>query len=143
VATGPEHYRKAEQLATTPDDWDVTDPAQQAIVALCLAEAQVHATLAVAAAVAMRSGRADDHGMVAADDNEWRQACSRDYASGGESLMATAEQIADLARAIERQAAAIADGTVVGPLYAATRRLAANVATLAEWVPDDRSGGES
>ncbi|HEY0640268.1 MAG TPA: hypothetical protein VGD67_21775 [Pseudonocardiaceae bacterium] len=57
--------------------------------------------------------------------------------------MATQEQVTELARAIAAQAQAIADGTVVGPRYAAVRRLAANVDTLQCWTPDDRSGAPS
>lgn len=46
----------------------------------------------------------------------------------------------ELAQAIAQQAQAIADGTVQGPVFAAVRRLKANVETLEAWTPDDRSG---
>ena len=52
VATGPEHYTDAERLLRVADtisaNHDETNPA----ATLMLAEAQVHATLALAAAVA-------------------------------------------------------------------------------------------
>ena len=53
---------------------------------------------------------------------------------------AGAIMIRDLAAVIARQAQAIADGTVIGPMYPAVRRLAANVDTLSRWIPDDRGG---
>lgn len=46
---------------------------------------------------------------------------------------ATPEQIAELARTIETQANAIAEGRVVGPVRAAVSRLVDNVDTLAAW----------
>jgi hypothetical protein len=46
--------------------------------------------------------------------------------------------VTDLASAIAAQAQAIADGTVIGPVYAAVQRLLANANTLAAWIPDDR-----
>jgi hypothetical protein len=52
--------------------------------------------------------------------------------------IATEQQITDLAGAIVQQAEAIQKGTVVGPRYAAVKRLQHNVDTLAEWVGDDR-----
>ncbi len=55
------------------------------------------------------------------------------------ATQATPEQIADLAGTIAAQAQAIAGGAVVGPVYGAVRRLAANVELLAAWQPDDRS----
>ncbi len=51
---------------------------------------------------------------------------------------AGAVMIRDLAATIAGQAQAIADGTVIGPTYAAVRLLAANVDTLSHWIPDDR-----
>jgi len=49
-------------------------------------------------------------------------------------MSATPAQIADLAAAIAGQAEAIANGTIVGPIDAAARRILANAQTLAEWV---------
>jgi len=48
MATGPEHYRKAERVLAQVEDRDVS----AAEVAAYTAVAQVHATLAVAAACA-------------------------------------------------------------------------------------------
>ena len=56
---------------------------------------------------------------------------------------ATANQVEELARVIADQAAAIADGAVVGPQYAAVLRLRENVDTLAAWVEDDRAHSAS
>lgn len=47
--TGAEHYEKAMSLKTSVDDWDVTNPEHQPIIANLLTEAQVEATLSVAA----------------------------------------------------------------------------------------------
>ena len=55
--TGPEHYRAAEQLLATGrdiEDWEGP-----------VAAAQVHATLALAAAAALPSGLFDDWRAVA------------------------------------------------------------------------------
>ena len=49
-------------------------------------------------------------------------------------MKATTEQITELASTIADQAQAIADGTVIGPLSAATARLIGNVQTLDAWV---------
>ncbi|HEV2780388.1 MAG TPA: hypothetical protein VGX25_13445 [Actinophytocola sp.] len=78
--TGPEHYRLAEALLTScqlssdlPEDVEYY-PAKEDGVDTCanaLAAAQVHATLALAAATALGSQRVDDHGMAPADDNAW------------------------------------------------------------------------
>ena len=45
---GPEHYREAERLMDSAVTWSVTDPARVDQIA----SAQVHATLALAAATA-------------------------------------------------------------------------------------------
>jgi hypothetical protein len=67
--TGPEHYREAERLTAIARaeggasgglySWHETQPA------LILAEAQIHATLAVAAATALHS---------VTDSHDWHQA---------------------------------------------------------------------
>lgn len=49
--TGPEHYKAAEQVLETIDNFDSTDPVQQPVVAQLIAEAHVHATLAAATAL--------------------------------------------------------------------------------------------
>lgn len=71
--TGEEHYRRAEQLldsvdGTTDDDY------------IALARAQVHANLAVAAAVALVG--ADD--MPEADGHAWRYAAGTKLPSGAD-----------------------------------------------------------
>lgn len=67
--TGPEHYREAERLMAeirnTRAHNDETNPA----AALLLAEAQVHATLANAAAIAMSA--AGEGGMSYIDFAAW------------------------------------------------------------------------
>lgn len=70
--TGPEHYRKAEdllRLAAETEDVKLAADAQQA--------AQVHATLALAAATAMASFRHTDGviGMSKEDFELWNEAC--------------------------------------------------------------------
>lgn len=51
---------------------------------------------------------------------------------------ASEEQIRELAATLADQAQAIADDTIVGPRFAAIKRLQDNVDTLAAWVGDDR-----
>lgn len=46
--------------------------------------------------------------------------------------------IRELADRIATQARAIAEGTLIGPRYAAINRLQDNLDTLAAWVGDDR-----
>ena len=80
VVTGPEHYLKAEQLLTAQAgiaaNHDETNPA----AALMLAEAQVHATLALAAATALNLPGGDGAGMLVDDYEQWEIAAS---AKGG------------------------------------------------------------
>jgi len=63
--TGPEHYRRAENLAAeaielaTEGDEGPPTPGEQATAATWAALAQVHATLALAAATALGSRHAD------------------------------------------------------------------------------------
>jgi hypothetical protein len=68
--TGPEHYQRAEELLRRSDG----DDPQTAAVRL--AQAQVHATLALTAATAM----ADLRGMPYNDNDAWAKAAmtSRD-----------------------------------------------------------------
>lgn len=58
--TGPEHYLEAERLlaieATIPANNDETNPAAMQTIA----EAHIHATLALAAATALTIGHEDD-----------------------------------------------------------------------------------
>jgi hypothetical protein len=46
--TASEHYEKAMELRASVDDWDVTNPEHQPIIADLRADAQFHATMAVA-----------------------------------------------------------------------------------------------
>jgi hypothetical protein len=48
-------------------------------------------------------------------------------------------QYRELARTVAWQVDAIAQGTVIGPVYTAVRRLQDNVSTLVAWTPDDRT----
>lgn len=72
MATGPEHYRRAQQLLADIENVMRGDEREPGL----LAEAQVHATLALAAATALGSLRVDDHGMFAEDANAWISAAS-------------------------------------------------------------------
>lgn len=51
---------------------------------------------------------------------------------------ATDFQIAQLAQHIANRAEAIAQGTLIGPRYAAIKALQDSIDTLAQWVGDDR-----
>ncbi|MFJ4009408.1 hypothetical protein [Streptomyces sp. NPDC090026] len=53
--TGPEHYRAAERLADRARHFTYGDGADPVVGAALAAEAQVHATLALAAATAMQA----------------------------------------------------------------------------------------
>jgi thioredoxin-like negative regulator of GroEL len=68
--TGPEHYTRAEQLLR-----QVRDGHQEGTdVAAILAAAQVHATLAQAAATALNDNAADSGGMPLEDYHAWTKA---------------------------------------------------------------------
>jgi hypothetical protein len=54
--TGPEHYREAERLAKQANHWTYGDGGDPVVGAALAAEAQVHATLALAAAAAEAGG---------------------------------------------------------------------------------------
>ncbi|MGY5033254.1 hypothetical protein ACWC9U_20645 [Streptomyces sp. 900116325] len=71
--TGPEHYREAERLAARAHHFTYGDGADPAVGAALAAEAQVHATLAVAAATAM--GGAASGGMPPVDFRAWVATC--------------------------------------------------------------------
>ena len=78
MATGPEHYRAAERLIEAFQGLDVTSRDALAAAHTCMVEAQVHATLALAAATALssreRDGEHDPHGMDPRDRREWEKA---------------------------------------------------------------------
>ena len=63
VATGPDHYREAERLLRKSEGQELELAAQT------IAAAQTHATLALAAATALNSGK---HGMPYADNSAWQ-----------------------------------------------------------------------
>jgi len=77
--TGPEHYQHAEELLDLASDDEVGDPVE----AYRLAAAQVHATLALAAATALNSGGGD--GLPADDYDAWYTAAA---VNGAEKLKA-------------------------------------------------------
>ena len=67
--TGPEHYTRAEQLLR-----EVRDGHQEGTdVAAILAAAQVHATLALAAATALNDNAADSGGLPLEDFTAWAE----------------------------------------------------------------------
>lgn len=72
MSTGPEHYTRAEQLLR-----EVRDGHQEGTdVAAILAAAQVHATLANAAATALNDNSADEGGMPLDDYDAWVKTAS-------------------------------------------------------------------
>jgi hypothetical protein len=83
--TGPEHYREAERLTEQASTWANADTGWKAHLSseeriayrmADLAEAQVHATLALAAATALNDHSADEGGMPLADYDEWVKTAS-------------------------------------------------------------------
>lgn len=66
--TGPEHYREAEQLAAQAHTVD------QEYAMYLVAKAQVHATLALAAATALGTAEVPADGLTA---GEWRRTICR------------------------------------------------------------------
>lgn len=71
--TGPEHYREAERHLSAASHLDRPGgkPADPSAAAHQLATAQVHATLALAAATAAQDSAA---GMTSADHKAWTEA---------------------------------------------------------------------
>lgn len=69
--TGPENYLEAERLIT---DGVYDEQGEEELFKRDIALAQVHATLALAAATAMR-GMVDGHGMDEADFDAWDRVC--------------------------------------------------------------------
>lgn len=80
--TGPEHYLAAEELLLTADAYEQDSAPLTA--ASRRAEAQVHATLALAAATALAVLGADD-GLPTADYRAWNKAVSAAAPTGGAS----------------------------------------------------------
>ena len=73
MATGPEHYRKAEELLDAYEDIDTCRPERVPIVQMLLQAADTHATLALAAATALRRADPSDNDR---DDAAWISAAS-------------------------------------------------------------------
>jgi len=83
MATGPEHYTRAEQLLR-----EVRDGHQEGTdVAAILAAAQAHATLANAAATALNDHSHAEGGMRLEDYDAWHKVASvwQPKPKGGES----------------------------------------------------------
>lgn len=72
MATGPSHYCEAERLLGIARESENAPIA----VAQILAEAQIHATLALAAATALNTPGGEDSGMWTADVEQWEAAAS-------------------------------------------------------------------
>jgi hypothetical protein len=72
--TGPEHFKQAEQLLADARSGTPEEPYYIGDIGPTLAAAQVHATLALAAATAM--GCASEDGPPAPDWDAWREICS-------------------------------------------------------------------
>lgn len=69
--TGPEHYKAAEELCERARKARGLPAVDQILV-----QAQVHATLALAAATALQTPSGEDGGMYVRDAEEWERACS-------------------------------------------------------------------
>jgi len=74
TVTGPQHYREAERLLSSPEEIDRGDVPREASI---VAEAQVHATLALAAATALAGSGLESAG--------WRDAAGTTTAIPGEN----------------------------------------------------------
>lgn len=76
---GPTHYREAERLADRANYYTYGDGGDPTIGAALAAEAQVHATLALAAATALNDhgdGSINGGGMPVADWDAWKDTAS-------------------------------------------------------------------
>jgi hypothetical protein len=71
--TGPDHYRQAEQLTAKAHDYLGQGEGQDS-AAVRAAVAQIHATLALAAATAL--------GTTAADGRAWHEVAGTKYSAG-------------------------------------------------------------
>ncbi|UQA91217.1 hypothetical protein [Streptomyces halobius] len=72
MATGPENYRRAEELVrSVRDGHQIGDDVAQILTA-----AQVHATLALAAATALNDHSHDEGGMPLEDYDAWTKVAS-------------------------------------------------------------------
>ena len=71
--TGPDHYRKAEELTAKAHDYLGQGEGQDS-AAVWAAVAQIHATLALAAATAL--------GTTAADGRAWHEVAGTKFSAG-------------------------------------------------------------
>ncbi|MGW5465190.1 hypothetical protein [Streptomyces sp. NPDC003996] len=76
MATGPDHYQEAERLLRLASAHEVQAGSDSPDLAHLYAEAQVHATLALAAATALNGHSHDEGGMPLEDYNEWVNAAA-------------------------------------------------------------------
>ncbi|MGW0993505.1 hypothetical protein ACWD5V_09380 [Streptomyces sp. NPDC002523] len=75
MATGPEHYREAERLVRDAHRFTYGDTADPVTGAALATEAQVHATLALAAATAMQAPvDGSECGMGSREFDAWYKA---------------------------------------------------------------------
>ncbi|MEW2250423.1 hypothetical protein AB0907_24150 [Streptomyces sp. NPDC006975] len=75
MATGPQHYREAERLASMAHRFTYGDGADPTVGAALAAEAQAHATLALAAATALSTpDRSSPPRISRYAWEEWQQA---------------------------------------------------------------------
>ena len=72
--TGPDHYRKAEELTAKAHDYLEQGEGQDS-AAVWAAVAQIHATVALAAATAL--------GTTAADGRAWTEVAGTKFSAGG------------------------------------------------------------
>lgn len=87
MATGPEQYREAERLAERAHHFTYGDGGDPITGAALAAEAQVHATLALAAATALNDHSHAEGGMRLEDYDAWHHVASvrQPKRKGGES----------------------------------------------------------
>lgn len=88
--TGPEHYQEAERILSNLHEIEASSDAElPAEIGLALAKAQVHATLASAAATALNDHTHDGEGGMPVDDwKAWKEVAAApkaDAKSAGES----------------------------------------------------------
>jgi len=79
--TGPEHYRDAAEILRTISTQQRAGEVKITI-GQAIAAAQVHATLALAAATALQSPGGEHGGMHIADAEAWEAACSAAVSRG-------------------------------------------------------------
>lgn len=80
MATGPEHYRDAEQLLASAVRHITEEPNDMRLAEVAAWAAQVHATLALAAATALQPAANDDY--VAPVLTEWVKAAAASPSDG-------------------------------------------------------------